>query len=318
MIMKGNNKEPIFKHFHKSDENMQNNSFSFDHMNILNKTRDSFRTRYLIDPDKVFDYNAWDNIEWDEEQKKSAVEKIKEQMLNPVIDKKRYTINPSFFWNKFYKNHKTNFFKDRKWLLHEFPQIYDCIMPNSGKKYILEVGCGVGNTMFPILLQNKNPLLIIHGVDYSKNAISIIRKSNLFSGDNVRASIWDMANLTGELPEGAVNVDIVMLIFVFSSLSPDQWNRAILKPNGIILFRDYGRWDMTQLRFKKERLLEENFYIRGDGTRVYFFVPEQIQEIFGKIFKIEHNELDKRLLVNRSTMQKMFRVWIQGIFKKIS
>lgn len=71
-----------------------------------------------------------DNVEWDEEQKKIAVEKIKEQMLNPVIDKKRYTVNPSFFWNKFYKNHKTNFFKDRKWLLHEFPQIYDCIMPN--------------------------------------------------------------------------------------------------------------------------------------------------------------------------------------------
>ncbi|CCJ30218.1 unnamed protein product, partial [Pneumocystis jirovecii] len=173
-------------------------------------------------------------------------------MLNPVIDKKRYTVNPSFFWNKFYKNHKTNFFKDRKWLLHEFPQIYDCIMPNSGEKYILEVGCGVGNTMFPILLQNKNPLLIIHGVDYSKNAIAIIKKSNLFSGDNVRASIWDMANPNGELPEGAIN---------------------ILKSNGIILFRDYGRWDMTQLRFKGERLLEENFYIRGDGTRVYFFVP---------------------------------------------
>jgi tRNAThr (cytosine32-N3)-methyltransferase len=64
---------------------------------------------------------------------------------------------------------------------------------------------------------------------------------------------------------------------VLSALHPAEWPAAlravhtVLKPGGMLLFRDYGRHDLTQLRFKAHRLLDANFYTRGDKTRVYFF-----------------------------------------------
>lgn len=73
---------------------------------------------------------------------------------------------------------------------------------------------------------------------------------------------------------------------------------------------------MAQLRFKKNRLLSDNFYVRGDGTRVYFFKSEQLVQLFGSKFTIEQNAVDRRLIVNRMRKVKMYRCWLQAKFRK--
>ena len=158
-----------------------------------------------------------------------------------------------------------------------------------GRKVVLEVGAGAGNTAFPILKGNENEELMVHAVDFSGKAVEIMKGDKQYDEKHVRASVWDVASEEGVLPEGVEegSVDVVVMVFVFSALSPEQWERAVgnvwrcLKEGGEVCFRDYGKGDLTQVRFKKERLLEGRFYVRGDGTRVYFFEEDELRRIWG-------------------------------------
>lgn len=293
----------------------------------------TFGQRYLTDESDVFDHNAWDHVEWGEEQVKQAQELISKQYDDPVrdFDKQLYNSNPAKYWDIFYKNNRENFFKDRKWLQIEFPMLYEVTKADYNKPVtILEVGCGAGNTFYPILSQNENSQLKIVGCDYSKVAVDLVKNNQQYEPNHKKgiafSSVWDLANAEGDLPEylEPESCDVVIMVFVFSALHPDQWRHAVnnlqkvLKPGGTILFRDYGRYDLAQVRFKKGRLLDDNFYIRGDGTRVYFFTEEELRDIFCQNGPFEEEKIgtDRRLLVNRKRQLKMYRIWLQGVFKK--
>ena len=67
---------------------------------------------------------------------------------------------------------------------------------------------------------------------------------------------------------------------------------------------------MTQLRIKRDRLLDPatlNLYIRGDGTRVYYFEKHEMEAILtrsprnreGKMFEIDQLEEDRRMVSSK-------------------
>lgn len=326
-----------------------------------------FGQRYLEEGDNVFEFNAWDHVEPDDEYKAFAETQYAKQRETPVsdFDKWRFNTDPAKWWNLFYKNNTANFFKDRKWLRQEFPVLAEVTQPDAGRKVVLEVGAGAGNTAFPLLLVNQNDGLMIHACDFSKTAVDVMRESEHYKPEHMTADVWDVAAEKTEesdsLPPGLTegSVDVVVLIFIFSALNPKQWHQAlcnihrVLKPGGQVLFRDYGRGDLAQVRFKKGRYLADNFYIRGDGTRVYFFDKSQLEYMWSEwtpekgipfvedennqnedskpestetevaptgqkdgLFEIRNLEIDRRLIVNRNSKLKMYRCWIQGRFQK--
>ena len=285
-----------------------------------------FGQRYLTETDDVFEYNAWDHVVPDESHYEYCEAQFAAQRSAPVsdFDKHRFNTNPEKWWDLFYKQKTSTFFKDRKWLVQEFPILHEITQPDAGPNTILEVGAGAGNTAFPILRLNENPDLSIIAADFSKKAVETMRNAEEYQPKvgNMRAEVWDAASTN--LPEGLneSSVDVVIMIFIFSALSPSQWRQAVknvcrlLKPDGYVLFRDYGRGDLAQVRFKSGRWMEENFYVRGDGTRVYFFDKEELHDIWANAFEVLNLDVDRRLIVNRQRRIKMYRCWIQGRFRK--
>ena len=247
-----------------------------------------FGSRYLEPTDDVFEFNAWDHVVPDSTYYTYCEAQYTSQRASPVsdFDKARFNNNPEKWWNQFYSNNTSNFFKDRKWLHQEFPILSKLTAKDARPSTILEVGAGAGNTAFPILKANENKGLTIHACDFSKKAVELIRANPAYDVEHMQASEWDISS--ENMPPGVRedSVDVVLLVFIFSALNPRQWGAAVrnvwrvLKPGGEVCFRDYGKGDLTQVRFKKGRLLEDNFYIRGDGTRVYFFEEDELKRIW--------------------------------------
>ena len=142
-------------------------------------------------------------------------------------------------------------------------------------------------------------------------------------GERCHAFVCDVSKeWPASVPFSPGSLDVVILLFVMSALDPEDMSRAVsniekyLKPGGRVLFRDYGRYDLAQLRYKPGKCLSDNFYVRGDGTKCYFFDEEDVKKLFEANFKLEQCKVDRRLQVNRGKQLKMYRVWIQCRFTK--
>jgi methyltransferase-like protein 6 len=190
------------------------------------------------------------------------------------------------------------------------------------RKVLLEVGCGVGNLVFPLIAENLNNYFI-YACDFSSNAIEFVKQNELYDENRIKAFQCDITTDTifDQIPRGTV--DIITMVFVLSAVHPENFAKVasnlqqLLKPGGLLLFRDYGLYDMAQLRFKANNKIGENFYVRQDGTCSYFFSLKEAKELFESAgFEIIQNNFIERRTINKKEDVNVKRWFIQGKYKK--
>ena len=266
-------------------------------------------------PKKEYEYVH--DFEWNDDLEKEAKEIIKENSDN-MESFEEFIDNQSKNWEKFYKFNKTNFFKDRHYILEEFLELKN---DKRDKITLLDMGCGVGNSFYPLL--TRLPNLYVNAFDFSKRAVNMSKTHPMYEKEKHRINVYDLDLVNDDIPNK--NNDYGILMFVLSAIKPEEHEKVVEKiskvinKGGILYFRDYARYDMAQLRFakRKKNKVGDNLYMRKDKTLSYFFDKNEIEKLFIKYgFSIVNSNLICRLIENRKENKKMHRLWLQIKFKK--
>lgn len=298
--------------------------------------------------------------------------------------------NAATNWSTFYQQNTNKFFKDRHYLHKAFPSEFGWLYPGymsdvdgdgggdgdgttndlqpAVNEYtkkdvstIVEIGCGVGNAILPLLEQhtelmnqhNKRPTtetsmtpppqLHIHCLDFAPTAVHLLKEDERFKAaareGRATGHVYDLSSMHPSTislsPDGqtlANSADVAILLFCLSAIGPHpspaltraaQHAMSMLKPGGVLVFRDYGRLDEAQLKLGRgDNELGDNFYRKGDGTGCYYFELDDLRELFGnkdgRSDKLNVLELDyiQRVYRNRGDGTTRRRVWVEGRFQK--
>ena len=99
------------------------------------------------------------------------------------------------------------------------------INPTETKK-LLEVGCGVGNFLFPLLTELPN--LFIYACDFSSTAIDLLRQNPQYDQQRIESFVCDLTE-EKELAIEEDSIDFCSMIFVLSAIHPEKMSDVLKK-----------------------------------------------------------------------------------------
>ncbi|KAI5127531.1 hypothetical protein NEPAR04_1591 [Nematocida parisii] len=205
--------------------------------------------RVLTENDDKYKYNVWDKVEIPKEYKEEALQKIEKDNLKD-FQNYEITYEP---WDIFYKRYNRTFFKERQWISKEYPEL----LVHTNR--ILELGCGTGSTLIPIIkerIDHKNDYLQedkemgngcaveerestkeeiilsdkdiskcqnIFGVDYSATAVQLLQERVPQLKSQFAPS--DITQLKDVMIEDQIinRIDIILLIYTLSAIHSSSY-----------------------------------------------------------------------------------------------
>ncbi|RNF26926.1 methyltransferase domain-containing protein [Trypanosoma conorhini] len=287
--------------------------------------------------------------------------RVSEQKLMELGTRSTATSSPteeckSNTWDSHYQVNKCHF-PLKNYISLAFPLIKKICssVPQTERRYILECGCGTGSTLLPLMRQfGKNVHFI--AFDVSERAVSVLLEhpiSNEFIEDKrLTAFTHDISSTrewSAEGPEktrarkesGVLKsvlskrvssyengVDVILLVFVLSSLPSLESMlcalkelASVLRPEGVLFFRDYAVPDHNLFRFTRQgnELTNSLSFRKGDGTLQMFFETSFIRKLFAMVGleEVDGHGLNYHCnrIVNRKNGKKMDKIFINGSFR---
>lgn len=264
-------------------------------------------------------------------------------------------------WEGHYKASRHHF-PLKNYVIHAFPVLKKLLHGEVDSPAILECGCGSGSALLPLVrfATAKAPLFV--GFDVSATSIryfaehevakEIAKDERLFlftfdaadqehadnqpakrvRAENITTDVTLKNKIACEFPVlSGVKYDAVLLVFVLSALpSVEDMRialkqlRTVLKPDGVLCFRDYAVPDMNFFRFlaRDNQVMPLTMLFRkSDETTQVFFEREFVLKLFAQCGFVECDAEDEKAqyhcnrLVNRRNDKMMDKIFINGTFR---
>jgi methyltransferase-like protein 6 len=191
--------------------------------------------------------------------------------------------------------------------------------------HMLEMGCGVGNALFPIL--RANPNITAEACDVSPSALLSLRTHDEYDSRRIKnVFICDARQESSLADVGDSTFDAVTMVFFLSALTDGEIRNVlaeccrVLKPLGCIFVRDYSLDDTKNLENSPHapgEMLDDNLYLRGDGTSARFFSNAKLaKQFFDAGFKGAF-EVKAFEQINRKKNLNVRRVFLDGRFTPV-